>query len=206
MRRPDLVPDCERCAAVCCVATSFDASEDFAYSKSAGVACRYLRDCRCAIHAELPERGFRGCAIYDCYGAGPRATRAFSGPQRDDAFLILRAVHELLFLLTEAAKLCPPDLITELASQISALDALEPADLDLRPHRAAAHALLRRIGDALGSRRSARLVLLRPVPLQQLPIVVPIHQPPALLALDAHPLVRRSVSPSTTTTTRLPSR
>ena len=86
MRRPDLVPDCGSCAALCCVATSFEAYEDFAFDKAAGVACRYLmRDCRCAIPDALVERGFRGCAAYDCYGASQRATRAFSGAHDADA-------------------------------------------------------------------------------------------------------------------------
>jgi hypothetical protein len=168
MPRPDLVPDCQRCAGVCCTATSFEASDDFAIDKPAGISCPYLgRDCRCAIHSELLERGFRGCAIYDCHGAGQRVTRAFAAAPdtsardtsaRDEAFLVLRIVHELLWLLTEAIALCPPsdpDLATQLSRQIAHLDALDPravADLDLRPERAAAQSLLRRVGAALGGR------------------------------------------------------
>jgi hypothetical protein len=173
MRRPDLVPDCGSCAALCCVATSFEASDDFAFDKAAGVGCRYLmRNCRCAIHDELVVRGFPGCAVYDCYGAGQRATRAFAGThdaeQRNEAFLVLRVVHELLWLLTEAAKLCPPspdDLGVHLALEIEALDAIArgPAptllEIDLRPHRDATRALLRRVGDALGGRRHAARAL-----------------------------------------------
>lgn len=170
MRRADLVPDCRSCAALCCVATSFEASADFAFDKAAGVPCPNLtRDCRCAIHHALAERGFRGCAAYDCYGAGQRATRAFNGApaderRRNEVFLGLRVVHELLWLLTEAAKLRPPsgvDLGAQLAAAIAALDALarQPAaaflELDLSPHQRAARALLRRVGDALGGRRAA---------------------------------------------------
>ena len=170
MRRPDLVPDCGRCAALCCVATSFDASGDFAFDKAAGTRCRYLTDnCRCSIHDELVERGFPGCAAYDCYGAGQRATQAFAGThnaesQRNAAFLVLREVHELLWLLTEAAKLCPSsqdDLGVQLAREIEELDAIAqgPAptllEIDLRPHGATARALLRRVGAALGGRRRA---------------------------------------------------
>jgi hypothetical protein len=174
MRRADLVPDCASCAAVCCIATSFDASVDFAFDKAAGARCMHLKpDCRCAIHEELVSRGCPGCAVYDCYGAGPRVTRAFAGAhddERDRAFLIMRVVHELLWLLTEAVKLCPPaqvDLAAELASEIAALDAianeLEPATLhaELRPHQDAAHALLRRVGDVLGGRRPKRGLVVR---------------------------------------------
>ncbi len=177
MRRSDLVPDCERCAALCCVATSFEASDDFAFHKAAGVRCRYLRrDFRCAIHDELVARGCSGCAVYDCYGAGQRATRAFAGTlgterQRNAAFLLLREVHELLWLLTEAAKICPSshdDVGVQLALEIAALDAIarRPApillEVDLRPHRDAARALLRRVGGALGGRhRAVRALVVR---------------------------------------------
>jgi hypothetical protein len=165
MTRPDLVPDCTRCAALCCVWCAFDASDDFAFSKPAGVACRYLRrDHRCAIHDQLAGRGLPGCAAYDCHGAGPRATRLFAASrltdrERHDAFLVLRDVHELLWLLTGAAALCPvsqPALAAELADAIEALDALAggPAaailEADLGPHRAATRRLLHGLRIALG--------------------------------------------------------
>jgi hypothetical protein len=200
MRRPDLVPDCASCAAVCCIATSFDASEDFAFDKAAGVGCRYLgRDCRCAIHDELLDRGFRGCAVYDCFGAGPRVTRAFAGMQdcdreRDDAFLVLRVVHEQLWLLTQAAMLFrdagnaaqpAPEIHREpgaeldrevadqtareiagaIAREVDLLDAIvrqEPFDLldfDPQPYVERARFVLGRVGEALGGRRRARLLL-----------------------------------------------
>lgn len=157
MRRPDLVSDCASCAALCCVATAFDASEDFAIDKPAGEVCPHLGDdCRCTIHGELAARGFTGCAIYDCHGAGPRVTRALAAAsprERDAAFLAMRVVHELVWLSSEAAKLCPhDDLRTELEHEIASLDAIEPArahDEDLAAHSRAVHALLRRVGDAL---------------------------------------------------------
>ena len=114
MRRPDLVSDCASCAGLCCIATSFEASEHFGLDKPAGMRCPHLRsDCRCAIHDDLAGQGFPGCAAYECYGAGPRITRAFAGQAdseaRNHAFLSLKVVHELLWFLTEAAKLCPPE-------------------------------------------------------------------------------------------------
>ena len=164
MHRPDLVADCGSCAALCCVWSAFDASEDFAFSKPAGVACRYLqRNCRCAIHEELAVRGLRGCAAYDCHGAGQRATRLFAGTlltirQRHDVFMILREVHELLWLLAGAAALCRAshgELWTELGLAIEALDTIasEPArallDVELQPHRSATRRLLRQVRGAL---------------------------------------------------------
>lgn len=170
MRRPDLVADCASCAAICCTATAFDACEDFAFDKPAGVACGYLqRDNRCAIHDELAVRGCAGCAVYDCYGAGPRVTRAFAGVhgadrRRDEAFLVLRVVHELLWLLTEAARLCPssePELGRQIAAQIAALDAIACGpdagiEVDLAQLDRATRAVLRRVGSVLGGRRGAR--------------------------------------------------
>ena len=180
MRRPDLVPDCASCAAICCTATSFDACEDFAFDKPAGVACGHLRgDGRCAIHDELAVRGFTGCAVYDCYGAGPRVTRAFAGVRcadrrRDAAFLVLRVLHELLWLSTEAVKLCPASAVElrgKLAAQIDALDAIacSPdalAEVDLAQLDRATRAVLRRVGSALGGRRAVRhrLAVLPPEP------------------------------------------
>lgn len=160
MTRPDLVADCTRCAALCCVWSAFDASDDFAFSKPAGVACHHLRcDHRCAIHDQLAGRGLRGCAAYDCHGAGPRATRLFAAAQltdrqRHDAFVVLRDAHELLWLLAGAAALCPasqPELAAELARALEALEALAGGSsaailaADLAPHRTATRHLLRRL-------------------------------------------------------------
>jgi hypothetical protein len=189
MRRLDLVADCASCAAMCCTATSFEASEEFACAKSAGVRCGNLtRGGRCAIHGELAARGFAGCAIYDCYGAGPRATRAFAGRlageggdrgggraggrgqvegDRDAAFLVLRVVHELMWLLDEAARLCPvsSELAGDLAAQLATLEAIADGPvaaliaLDVAAHEAAARAVLRRVGSALGGRKVFRIPL-----------------------------------------------
>src|SRR5262249_872161 len=129
----------------------------------------------------LVERGFRGCAIYDCHGAGPRVTRAFAGRpdcdrERNEAFLILRVVHELLWLLTQAQALrtglrpvraddVDREIERELEREIDALDAiagLPPTELralDLRPHLARARATLKRVGEAIGDReRAARML------------------------------------------------
>jgi hypothetical protein len=160
MHRLDLIPDCGQCAALCCVATSFDASEAFAFDKPAGVACHHLEGNRCAIHAELVEQGCAGCAAYDCYGAGQRVTGLFAGSgrsegERDEAFLVLRSVHELIWLLTEAIPLVPsslPDLRAELECERIALDALAQGPLEevpLEAHERLTRRLLRTLGDQL---------------------------------------------------------
>lgn len=168
MPRADLVSDCGNCAAVCCVATSFEASGDFACDKPAGTRCRHLdpHD-RCAIHAERIERGFAGCTIFECYGAGPRITRAFAGPAPTNLFHQLCALHELLWLVVGALELCPQrelGLRAELELASAELDGiacgpLEPlGELDLGPLHAKTHALLRRVGRALGGRRALRVI------------------------------------------------
>jgi hypothetical protein len=114
---PDLRPDCERCAALCCIALAFDRSDMFAYDKPAGESCRHLTaDHRCTIHDDLEAQGFGGCVRFDCVGAGQRVTQELFGGRswRDDAaiaapmfeaFRAMREVHELLLLLTTAGGL-----------------------------------------------------------------------------------------------------
>ena len=60
---------------------AFAASADFAIDKPAGDPCPNLRaDFRCGIHTELRDRGFPGCTVYDCFGAGQQiAQETFGG-------------------------------------------------------------------------------------------------------------------------------
>ncbi|MDP9428029.1 MAG: pentapeptide repeat-containing protein, partial [Actinomycetota bacterium] len=111
--RARLRADCARCAALCCVAPAFAASADFAIDKPAGHACPNLRDdARCGIHAELRERGFPGCTVFDCFGAGQQMVQTTSAGRRDlrspevsMVFGVQRQLHELLWYLTEALAL-----------------------------------------------------------------------------------------------------
>ena len=111
---PVLRADCANCAGLCCVAPAFAASADFAIDKPAGTPCpNLLADCRCGIHDQLRERGFTGCTVFDCFGAGQRVTaetfagtdwrsgRAVAGPIFA-VFDVVRALHELLWYLTES--------------------------------------------------------------------------------------------------------
>lgn len=113
--RARLRADCSRCAGLCCVAPAFAASADFAIDKPAGHACPNLRDDdRCGIHAQLRERGFPGCTVFDCFGAGQQTVQVTFGgaphwrdsPQQAAAvfaaFGVQRLLHELLWYLTEA--------------------------------------------------------------------------------------------------------
>ena len=72
--------DCARCFALCCVAPAFAASADFAIDKPAGQPCpNLLADFRCGIHDHLRERGFPGCTVFDCFGAGQRVAQVSFG-------------------------------------------------------------------------------------------------------------------------------
>ncbi|MER7998241.1 pentapeptide repeat-containing protein [Streptomyces sp. NPDC095613] len=117
--RSDLRADCGRCAGLCCVALAFSASADFPVDKAAGDACGHLTaDFRCGVHPELRERGYRGCTVYDCFGAGQKVSRVtFEGAdwRRDPAAArrmfavlpVMRQLHEVLWYLTEALTLEP---------------------------------------------------------------------------------------------------
>jgi hypothetical protein len=106
--------DCARCTGLCCVGPAFAASSDFAISKPAGRPCpNLLADFRCGIHDGLPERGFTGCTVFDCFGAGQQVSQVtFPGrnwrdrPELADAmfraFTVLRGLHEMLWYLDDA--------------------------------------------------------------------------------------------------------
>ena len=112
-----LRPDCDKCTGLCCVAPAFSVSADFPIDKPAGQPCPNLgADFRCGIHASLRDRGFRGCAAYDCFGAGQWVSQeVFAGadwradpgiaPRLFAVFSIVRQLHELLWYLTEALDL-----------------------------------------------------------------------------------------------------
>ena len=79
---PHLRADCTRCFALCCVAPAFTASAAFAITKDAGRPCPNLaQDFRCGIHTRLRERGFAGCTVYDCFGAGQQVSQVTFGGQ-----------------------------------------------------------------------------------------------------------------------------
>lgn len=111
---PILRPDCSNCFALCCTALGFTRSADFAIDKPAASACPNLAgDFSCAIHQRLRPRGFRGCTVFDCFGAGQLVSQhTFGGNNwRDnpasasamfDVFKRVRQLHEMLWYLNEA--------------------------------------------------------------------------------------------------------
>ncbi|WP_395403795.1 pentapeptide repeat-containing protein [Arthrobacter sp. UC242_113] len=112
--RDELHPDCSNCFALCCTAFGFSRSADFAIDKPAGTPCPNLAaDFSCGIHDRLRPRGFRGCTVFDCFGAGQAVSQGlFDGVSWRDkpdskyamfpAFKIVRQLHEMLWYLAEA--------------------------------------------------------------------------------------------------------
>lgn len=72
----NLLADCSSCFGLCCVALPFSKSSDFATNKNAGDPCKNLQeDFGCGIHTGLRKKGFTGCTVYDCFGAGQKVSQ-----------------------------------------------------------------------------------------------------------------------------------
>ncbi|AOP49794.1 hypothetical protein SL103_29285 [Streptomyces lydicus] len=162
----DLVSDCGSCFGLCCVALPFAASADFAIDKDAGRPCPNLQtDFRCGIHADLRGRGFSGCTVFDCFGAGQKVSQVTFGGrdwrqapgtarQMFDVFPVMRQLHELLWYLTEALGL--PDArpvhtalraALEKTERLTRGSAEELGRLDVPAHRGEVNALLLRTSE-----------------------------------------------------------
>lgn len=169
--RPSLRPDCERCFGLCCVAPAFSASADFAIDKGAGEACPNLRsDFRCGIHSSLRDRGFPGCTVFDCLGAGQKVAQVTFGgqdwrgtpgiaAQMFEVFPIMRQLHELLWYLTEALTLQPAGpLHGELRLALDGTERLTRSspeallELDVAAHHRGVNALLLRTSELVRTR------------------------------------------------------
>jgi Pentapeptide repeats (8 copies) len=164
--RDDLRADCARCFGLCCVALPFARSADFAVDKPAGEPCANLReDFGCGIHAELRERGFPGCTVFDCLGAGQKVSQVTFGGrdwrrhpgtagQMFAVFPVVRQLHEILRYLTEALALPAAGPVAgELRAALERVDRLtrgsaeELAGCDVAAVRASVGPLLRRASE-----------------------------------------------------------
>lgn len=164
--RLHLRADCAHCFALCCVVPAFAVSADFAIHKKAECACPHLQaDFHCDIHASLRQRGFRGCTVYDCFGAGQKVSQlTFGGQdwrqnsriakQMFDVFPIMRDLHELLWYLAEALTLqAVRPLYAELRSVLKETERLTHdspealLELDMVAYRQSINALLLRASE-----------------------------------------------------------
>ncbi|MFD5397010.1 pentapeptide repeat-containing protein [Streptomyces sp. NPDC127097] len=161
-----LTSDCGSCFGLCCVALPFAASADFAIDKDAGRPCPNLQqDFRCGIHHELRPRGFTGCTVFDCFGAGQKVSQVtFDGQdwrrapgtarQMFDVFPVMRQLHELLWYLSEAlTRPAARPVHAELRAALEETERLtrggaeELLELDVAAHRGEVNALLLRTSE-----------------------------------------------------------
>lgn len=168
--RSGLRADCGSCFGLCCVALPFAASADFAHDKPAGRPCTHLRtDSRCGIHSRLRDEGFRGCTVYDCFGAGQKVSQVTFGGQdwrqapetAGQMFAVLpvmRQLHELLSYLAEALTLPAAGPVhgelraaLERTERLTYAGADELAVLDVAEHRDGVSALLLRASELVRS-------------------------------------------------------
>nr|WP_242514586.1 pentapeptide repeat-containing protein [Streptomyces albidoflavus] len=167
--------DCARCFGLCCVALPFSRSADFPVDKPGGSPCGNLRaDFGCSIHEELRPRGWTGCTVFDCHGAGQQVSQVtFAGEDwrgSPDAarrmfavFAVMRPVHELLAYVADA--LDRPEtrpVHAELRRARTGLSDLAGADADtvlaadVGALRAAVNPALLRAGDLVRARSPRR--------------------------------------------------
>jgi hypothetical protein len=148
---------------LCCVALAFEESGMFGFAKHAGQVCPNLHQhFHCSIHEDLWQRGFAGCAMFDCWGAGQKVCQVTYGgrhwrshpelaEQMFDVFSAMQQLHELAWYLVEALTLpgahtAHDDLqraldSTDTISQLGPVDLLEH---DTETHRTNVDALLLR--------------------------------------------------------------
>lgn len=153
--------DCERCFGLCCVALPYLKSADFAQDKDSGIPCQNLQsDFRCGIHKDLRKNGFRGCTVYECFGAGQKVSQiTYNGhdwrnnkeiaKEMFDVFPIMQQLHEMLRYLYEAiSRKETSSIYKELHQAIEeteALTRLNPKailELDIVQHRSFVNHLL----------------------------------------------------------------
>lgn len=123
--RESLTADCTKCFGLCCTALNIVASSDFPINKLAGTPCINLQsDYGCQIHSNLRKRGFKGCTVFDCLGAGQVVSQVtFKGqswrdnPEIGDkmfqVFPIMEQIHEMIAYTAEALSYDIPHALSE---------------------------------------------------------------------------------------------
>lgn len=152
--RESLQADCMNCFGLCCTALNIVASSDFAINKAAGTPCPNLKpDFRCQIHSNLREKGFKGCTVFDCLGAGQMVSQVtFNGQDwRENpeiaekmfrVFPIMEQLYEMIAYIAEALSYnVSHSLYDKLNAQLEQLNRLtrreadELVSLDITIHR-----------------------------------------------------------------------
>jgi len=152
--RGSLTADCTKCFGLCCTALNIVASSDFSINKPAGRPCVNLQsDYGCQIHSNLRERGFKGCTVFDCLGAGQVVSQVtFKGqswrdnPEIGDkmfqVFPIMEQIHEMIAYTAEAMSYVIPHALSDKLNvhlkelqNLTKLDAQQLLSLDIVMYR-----------------------------------------------------------------------
>ena len=141
--RESLTADCSKCFGLCCTALNIVASSDFPINKPAGTPCVNLQsDYGCQIHSDLREKGFKGCTVFDCLGAGQVVSQVtFKGQSWRDSpdiadrmfrvFPIMEQIYEMIAYTAEALSYdIPQDLNDKLSVELKVLQNLTKLDAE----------------------------------------------------------------------------
>lgn len=167
--------DCENCFGLCCVALPYAKSADFAFNKEGGIPCQNLNSgYRCDIHENLRKKGFPGCTVYECFGAGQKVSHiTYTGKswrenpkiagEMFNVFPIMQQLHEMLNYLHEAlereeTKDIHHDLLV-MFEETEKLTHLSPKfllELDVPSHRSIVNELLLRTSELVRGQDPAK--------------------------------------------------
>ncbi|NGM83239.1 pentapeptide repeat-containing protein [Paenibacillus sp. 7124] len=156
-----LKADCAQCFGLCCAALPYAKSADFAADKAGGIPCPNLQaDYRCGIHNDLRAKGYKGCTVYECFGAGQKVSQITykgkdwrknpgSAQEMFEVFPIMQQLHEMLCYLNEALERQETGPINtnlraalESTENLTKLDPVSIIKLDVPAHRAVVNDLL----------------------------------------------------------------
>lgn len=173
--RKSLTADCSKCFGLCCTALHIVESSDFSMNKPAGTPCMNLQsDSSCQIHSQLREKGFKGCTVFDCLGAGQVVSQVtFNGQSWRESpdigkkmfqvLPIMEQIHEMIAYVAEAPSYdIPDDLANKLTTKLKELQNLTKLDadnllsLDLVMYRFSINELLTEAGDFVRKKQSKK--------------------------------------------------
>ncbi len=156
-----LSADCTSCFGLCCVALPYATSADFPIDKDGGVPCSHLMaDYRCDIHSNLRPKGFRGCTVYECFGAGQKVSQfTYQGndwrknselaKEMFRVFPIMQQLYEMLYYINEALNrkevqplYCELKKVFDDTERLTNLEPNVILSLDVPSHRAKVNELL----------------------------------------------------------------
>lgn len=126
--RNNLIADCSKCFGLCCTALNIVQSSDFPRNKPANTPCVNLKpDYKCNIHTQLRDKGFKGCTVFDCLGAGQVVSQVTfnnnswrENPEfREQMFQVFPIMEQIQEMIAYAAEALSYDIPSLLADKLS---------------------------------------------------------------------------------------